>query len=431
MNPHVSISIETQILLDAEEEEEEESEEDFRQKQVYELEQLQRVIDENNNLRMKFNVLQTQVVAPTGFGQTEVNFPSVQIDKQISPEELDNMKKKLTETLSEYRKETQKAKKLNQEVEKQYKEIGEMKLYYRHQQDEKIAHQNQISSIGLNGFRAKTTRVMETWQIEKNRLMKAIKYLHELNAQCVADMKEFEQQTKTNLRGISNLSTSITIAKEDIKEFQEELRMQEPKLKEFEEIEEKHKQTEAMVVELSDQLEEVRSQVATKSLTAQVREQIDEGNQKIADLNRSIDQLQSKTAIIVERIKDHKNKMQSLEIRLDKTNRDTDTMLNIIDQLKADKVKLKQKLMECREETVEAGGENIILEKSLDDGVTLSSAPWTIRKQMIGFKNDLVELEYISEKQAEVEQVLHEEKPKAIEMPTRRRVPMIPIVKPK
>ena len=271
---------------------------EYRNKQIRELEMLQRVIDENNVLRAKYNALQMQVAPLVDTVTTPVAAGSqYQSERQISPEEVENFKQQLELTLTEYRKATQNAGKLNQQLERQYTDFSNLKMQTRLLQDERISRQDQISNMGITSFRSKIQRVKEQWNIERQRLSKSISFLKNIHDTSTADIREYEEQMRANNKGITHLSSSITIAKEDIRDFTKELEEIGPKLKQFEELQEKHQKSELLVVDLSDQIEDLKKKVETDSLTAKVRRQLDKGNKKIADLNRSIDQIQNRATL--------------------------------------------------------------------------------------------------------------------------------------
>ncbi|OHT02547.1 hypothetical protein TRFO_30274 [Tritrichomonas foetus] len=423
MKPHVSFQ-------QNEDEEEEDTEEDLRTKQVHELEMLQKVIDENNALRAKYNALQTQVAPIIDSYAPTVAGAQYQNERQITPEEVENYKNQLEATLSEYRKMTQLAGKLNQQLERQYTHLSDLKMQSRIQQDEKINHQNQISSSGIAAFRSKTERVKEQWNIERQRLTKSIAFLKNIHDSSIADVKEYEEQMRTNNKGIMHLSSSITVAKEDIREFLKQQEEIEPKLKQFEELQEKHQNSEILVVELSDQIEELRKKVETDSLTAKVRRQLDTGNAKIADLNRSIDQIQDQATAILEKVKETKNRISELDARCEQIHFNTLDILDLIKKLEVQRKEIKEELTKCFQVNEMSGGENLVLEKEVSDGVGFDpQSTSTIRKQMLTLKGELLELDEYQQKQIELANNLKVAQSPGITLPTRKRVPMIPLLK--
>lgn len=407
------------------------SADEYRNKQIRELEMLQRVIDENNALRAKYNALQMQVApmvdtlsAPVAAGS------QYQSERQISPEEVENFKQQLENTLLEYRKATQDAGKLNQQLERQYTNFSQLKMQTRLLQDEKISRQNQISNNGFASFRSKTQRVKEQWNIERQRLSKSITFLKSITDSSNSDIREYEEQMRANNKGISHLSSSITIAKEDIRDFLKQLEEIEPKLKQFEELQEKHQNSELKVVDLSDQIEELKKKVETDSLTAKVRRELDSGNKKIADLNRSIEQIQDRTTSEMENVKEIKNRIADLEKQYEKIETDTNSIFDINRKLELQRKTIREELSKCIIANELAGGENLVLEKEVVDGVGLEpQSTTTIRKQMLSLKNELLELDDFQQKQYELENNLKVSQTPNIAIPTRKRVPMIPLLK--
>ncbi|KAK8860716.1 hypothetical protein M9Y10_012381 [Tritrichomonas musculus] len=404
---------------------------EYRNKQIRELEMLQRVIDENNVLRAKYNALQMQVAPLVDTVTTPVAAGSqYQSERQISPEEVENFKQQLELTLTEYRKATQNAGKLNQQLERQYTDFSNLKMQTRLLQDERISRQDQISNMGITSFRSKIQRVKEQWNIERQRLSKSISFLKNIHDTSTADIREYEEQMRANNKGITHLSSSITIAKEDIRDFTKELEEIGPKLKQFEELQEKHQKSELLVVDLSDQIEDLKKKVETDSLTAKVRRQLDKGNKKIADLNRSIDQIQNRATLELENVKEIKNRIFELEKQYEKIDNDTNSILEINKKLELQRKTIREELSKCIVANELAGGENLLLEKEVVDGVGLEpQSTSAIRKQMLSLKNELLELDDFQQKQYELENNLKVGQTPNIALPTRKRVPMIPLLK--
>ena len=228
---------------------------EYRNKQIRELEMLQRVIDENNALRAKYNALQMQVppLVETVSAPVAAAGSQYQSERQISPEEVENFKQQLENTLLEYRKATQNAGKLNQQLERQYTNFNNLKMQTRLLQDEKINRQDQISNMGLTNFRSKIQRVKEQWSIERQRLSKSISFLKNIYDTSSADIREFEEQMRANNKGITHLSSSIQIAKEDICEFTKQIEEIKTKLKQFEKLQKEEEQQKEDVI-LSDDI---------------------------------------------------------------------------------------------------------------------------------------------------------------------------------
>jgi hypothetical protein len=184
--------------------------EDFRQKQIRELEQLQITLDENNVIRQKFNALQTQV-APLVDSFAPAPVIQYQSERVYTPEEIEAMKQKLEQTLSDYREETFIAGRLNSEMEKRYTELSNMRMRFRLDQDERLTRQNLMAAAGLANFRVKSVKVSETTSFERERLAKAVGYLQHIFDSSTQDIREYETQNRANNRGIQELSASITV----------------------------------------------------------------------------------------------------------------------------------------------------------------------------------------------------------------------------
>lgn len=407
-------------------------EENLRAKQVKELQILQRVLDENNELRAKYNALQVQVapVVDHVASTPQIAGSQFQNERQISPEEFENCKQQLENTLLEYRKATQNAGKINQQLERHYTELNELKFQTRLIQDERLNHQNEVSALSIAAIKAKLERIKESWNIERQRLAKSVSFLKNIHDTANNDVKEYEQQMKTNNRGIGHLSTSIQIAKDDIREFLAQQQEIAPKIKEYEELEEKNQDIELLVVRLSDENEELRKEVETESLTAKVRKQLDSGNQTIADLNRSIDQIQGKTTAIYESIREKKSKIAELEQKFEKIVNDTNEIVLINQKLMEQKKTIHQELYKCAAANYDTGGDNLVLEKEVFSGIGLEpTSTATIRKQMLSLKKELKELDDFERKQNDLESDLKVSQVPKIPLPQRKRVPMIPLIK--
>ena len=399
---------------------------DFRAKQISELEQLQKVLDENNVLRSKFNSLQTQVAPLVDTFNANGNSGQYISDKVYSSEEVENMRFKLEQTLTEYRSETLLAGQLNSEIEKMYSELSSLKMHFRLDQDQRLNSQNEHSTEILHNFQEKTERVQETWSVERQRLEKQIGFLQKVFDSSSSDIKEFEEQYRTNNKGIQHLSSSITIAKEDIREFSDQLNKIEPRLKEYEELQKKHQQSEVLVVELSDQLESLKNQVETESLTANVRRQIDSGNKNISDLNGQIDKIICETSSIQEKSRELRNRISEYEMKLLRTENEIKSLKSVSNSLLEQKKLLQESLRSCRIIYEEKGGENSLLSKNIEEGICIDRPSWYIRKQILNLKEEVEEMEVIQNRQAEYENKIVNNNSSNISIPQRKRVPMIP-----
>ena len=404
--------------------------EDFRTKQIQELTKLQIVLDENSTLRSKYNALLVQIppledtAAPPA--PSQVQYLS---DRVLSDEEVEALRTKLEQTLSEYRDETRSAGKLNSEIERLYTDLSSLKMKFRLEQDDKLTKQNEASDAGMANFKSKTQKVNDSYDLERTRLMKAIEFLKGVHDSSIADTKEFEEQSRSNNRGIQHLSASITIAKEDIRDFTDQLHRITPKLQEYYKLKEDHQKSEELVVKLTDEVDQLKKQVDTKSLTAKVRREIDSGNKNIADLNRIIDKTINKTAFTQDRIKETKNKIASMEKQIERMKIDTEELIAVSHSLKKQKDTVKLELEKVRKENQIAGGENSVIVQKLNDGIALDQKtnPWGIRKQVLEIKGEIDELRNIEVRQLEIENLLSNSLPSGTHVPPRKRVPMIPL----
>jgi chromosome segregation ATPase len=410
---------------DETEEKEVEPQVDFRQKQLKELEKLQMALDENNQIRGKYNALQAQVASLVdSFGPSQVS--SYQSEKVYTQEEIDAMKVKLEQTLSDYREETRVASKLNSEIEKLYTELSNMRMRSRLDQDERLTRQNQTAAAGLANFRLKSAKILELAAVEKQRLTKSVDYLRDVHETSQADMREFQEQNAANQRGIEQLSSSIASAKEDIRDFTDRLQKLEPKLQEYEELKAEHQKREEQVVALSDEFEALRKQVDTESLTASVRRQIDSSNRAIADLNRTIDQILNKASLVQEKLRGARTRVADLEGKIARTKAETAELQTAKTEMIAEKKKLKRDLKQCRIAHEMIGGDNRVLMKEIQDGIAVPKAPWQIRRELLALKGDVKELTRIEAKQAKLEAALAGAIHPLTLVPLRKRVRLIP-----
>ena len=422
------------FFLEEKEEEEEQIEqeetvevpEDFRALQIEELEQLQKTLDENNVLRATIQALQIQV--PSLEKVVEVPPEPLEPGVVITPEEAEELRKQLEQTLIEYRNETNQATKLNEELDKGYTHLADLKMKMRLLQDERIMRQNQISTNGMTSFRAKVQKCKDSWNAERDRLNKAIASLKTVHTTALADIRELREQMRTNNKGIQHLSSSITLAREDIKDFTEQQQKVGPLLREFEDVQAKHQETEVAVVQLSDQLDALRNQVETSSLTAEVKRKLDSKNKEIADLNRSIDQIQCKTGAVQESIKDIQHAIEEVENERNRTTAEAEHLVSLVEKLREQREQIKRNLRVCMEAGESAGGDNFKLERQIDSGLDFEpEAPWTVRTQMLSIKKDLQKLDEIEEQKSDYEKTLEGERVTPIFTPQRKRVPMIPL----
>jgi hypothetical protein len=350
-----------------------------------------------------------------------------QSERIYTPEEIEVMKQKLEQALGDYREEAQIAGRLNSEIEKKYTELSNMRMRFRLDQDERLTKQNLTSAIGLANFRAKSTKVSETCHLDRQRIVKSIGFLRSVRDTSNADIKEFEEQSRTNARGIQQLSSSITIAKEDIRDYTEQLQRIDPKLKEYFELKQKHEEMEALVVKLNDEYDSLKREVETESLTANVRRQIDQGNRTLADLNRTIDQILNKVASTQEKVREAKLRCADYEGKLDRVKKDTASLLEAQGGFIEKRKYLAGNLTHARAVNETVGGENEVLSRLISDGVTVGKQPWFIRRELQALKMEVREVSQIEENQQRFEHVLAGSAPVNFFLPMRKRSPLIPM----
>ena len=408
--------------------EEPEEEEDFREKQVKELEKLQLALDENNVLRTKYNALQVQVASSEEHEQ-EPEEPVYHSDKTYTPEEIEVMKERLEQAVRDYRRETRIAGQLNADIEKGYKELSMMRMQFRVDQDERLTKQNATCALNVSSFHAKTEKVLEMNRMEKQRILKSIEYLKNTQESAVADIAEFAQQSRTNGVAIAHLSSSITITREDIREFSDQLRRIEPRLKEYEELTKQHEQSEELVVQLGDQLETLKKQVETESLTANVKRQINAAHRTIADLNRVIDKVNGENSQLQDQIRELRQRVAETEQKCDKTKLETMELHRVKNKLTTEKERVKRELDIIRVKQEVAGGENSLIKREIEDGVSYEKGALEIRKELLSLKGEVGQLDRIEANQMRTESVLAGISYSATSVPVRKRVPLIPLRK--
>jgi chromosome segregation ATPase len=399
---------------------------DFRQKQMQELERLQVALDENSRLRGKYNALQAQV-APLVDAFAATQMPTYQSERVYTPEEIEVLKTRLEQTLSDYREETRIASRLNSEIEKRYTELSTMRMKSQLDQDERLTHQNHIAALGLANFRVKSVKITETADIERQRLLKAVENLRQIQELSAADLNEFHSQNSSNQRGIEELAASIASAKEDIRDFTERLQKLEPKLEQYAQLKAEHQKSEEQVVRLSDDYDTIRKKVDTESLTANIRRQIDSGNQTIADLNRQVDHILNRGSIVQEKIRTAKLRIADLHSRIKRTKAETAKFEGVRAGLVAEKAGVQRDLRQCRQAEENLGGENEIVYNEICDGVQIVKAPWQIRTQLLTLKQDVRELSGIEREQARFEAALSGAGHAESVVPQRKRLRLIPL----
>jgi hypothetical protein len=399
--------------------------EDFRQKQLHELELLQRTLDENTIIRQKFNALQAQV-APLVDSFAPPPVTAYQTERVYTPEEIEAMKQKLEQTLTDYREETSIAGRLNSEMERRYAELSTMRMKYRLDQDERLTRQNVMASVGLASFRVKSVKMSETTAFERDRLARAVGYLQHIFDSSTQNIRDFDVLSRANTRGIQELSVSITITREDIRDFSDQLQRIQPRLHEYEILRQEHQESEELVVKLGDEFDSLRKQVETESLTASIRRELEAGNRMIADLNRVIDQILNKSSIAQERLVEGRLRVAGLEAKIARITAETGLLRRSKPAMAAAKQQLMKDLQLCEVTHETVGGENGLLEKELGDGMIYEKGPVEIRKELLNFKAEVRALDKIEEQENHLETILARPTTVIPVLPPRKRQRLIP-----
>jgi chromosome segregation ATPase len=400
---------------------------DTRAQTIRDMEELQHILDENDRLRAKYVALQTQVAPP----KTDLPEPIVQqSDSVLSPQECESLRAELELTLQEYRTATVEATKLNAELEQQYRRFNAVKFEMRRKQEELLENQNQIAAGAHAAFRIKQQRLNENWATEHQRLQVSFDYLKGSHAGTVAELAEFQEQFRSQEKGIQELLSSIQIAQVDIREFESQNDILATQLAEFEELQQKHQESELVRVKLSDEFDDLRTQVETNSLTAKVRREMEEGNQMIDDLNRNVDQVQNRVSSTKLKINELNDEIAALETRWQAANKDTEAVRLLIAKLTSQRAMLRENIARCSEESDWTGGENVALRKLIQTGFGIEKdAPWMVRKELLSLKGELRELEAIETARAEFEENLESVHVDPVSLPIRKRIPLIAISK--
>jgi chromosome segregation ATPase len=398
---------------------------DFRQMQLNELERLQNTLDENNAIRAKYNALQSQVAAlvDSYAPATTISHPT---EREYTAEEVEAMKQKLEQTLTDYREETRIASRLNSEIEKRYTELSNMRMRSRLDQDERLTKQNVSAAVGLSNFRGKSVKLAETSTIELGRLETAVGYLQHIFDSSTQDIKDCEEQSRRNIRGIQQLTSSIHVTREDVREFSEQVERIQPKLREYEDTRAKHQESEERVVKLGDECENLKKQVETESLTASIRRDIEASHQRMAELNRMIDQILIKTSLSREKLAVTRSHIAEIEAKIAKTRAETAALRRAKPALLAEKENMKEELEKCRNAHETVAGSNELLERDLRDGLSFEKRASQIRKELLVFKADIRELDRIENGQVAFESSLARSISLPVPTPPRKRVRLIP-----
>jgi chromosome segregation ATPase len=400
---------------------------DFRAQQLLHLQQLQRVLDENIVLRAKFNALQAQVAPlesasrPSALEITEPRLP---------PERIEEIKLQLQRTLTLYREDVAAAGKIDQTLERLYREFSDMKMRLRMERDERMMHQNTVAANAITAFKMRGQRIRSGWELERRRLTARLAYFNEQTVVLNEDISDGRIRHVSNSRAIQTLTTSIKTATSDLKDFEKQRNTLLPQITEFKALEETLQNAETVVVTLNDTLESLESRVNTDSLKAQVKTQLDQGNAKVTELNRLIDDVQGKLSGITTQIQQTRRRISELNQRAKTVAKNTQEVRTVLDRLTGQRAVIKDRLLRCRQAGEEAGGARILLEKVLQSGFSSArERPWFIRKELLALKGNIRELDDVEEKVSELERELDVRSEEPVHVPQRRRVPMIPMLK--
>jgi chromosome segregation ATPase len=389
------------------------------------LEKLQRVLDENDALRANFNALQMQAIpvevqsAPT---------PKPILQHVLSPEETEAVHAQLELTLAAYCQNVALAGKLNQTLEPQHRDFSELKMSMRVLQHAQITKQNEVAAGRLAAFHARAQRLRDNWGFERERFAASLNYLRGIHSLCATDQKEYEEQQKSNLKGIRHLTGSIGVAVQDIRDFNQERDSMRAQLTEYERLQEEHQKSELTLVKLSETLDSLRKNVETDSLTAQVRKQMEERQQKIEAFNWSIDDIHAKISTFTVACQQCCDRIAELDAKHARVTREIKDIQNLIQQLAKQREMLKEYLVKYHQTNSTVGGNNIVLMKTIESGFAYDNEPpWKIRQEMLSLKGQLMELDTLAEAQHDFGAHLGTPNVPQIQLPTRKRVALIPM----
>ena len=325
-----------------------------------------------------------------------------------------------------YREETKTASFINAKIQQDHADFGKLKMQTQMDQEDRIEHQNQVAASMMDHFNEKTCKVRDVWKTERDRLNTAIGFLETVRKSAEIDYNEFSNQIVSNDKGIQHLKTSITIAREDIREYSEKIKELDPRLQYYIGLKEQHQQIEANVVELSDQFETLKQKVETESLTARVKEEIDKKNSEIAEIERTIDSTQMKTQSICESNMNMKEENARIAEEIESIKTQTSDANALIKSYEEEKVFILNELAECRRLRGKAAGSNYLLSTKLDVGMDIESLPsWDIRRYIQTLKKDVAELDKSIKEQQQFEDKVNTFGTKDIAPPPRKRIPLI------
>jgi chromosome segregation ATPase len=310
-------------------------------------------------------------------------------------------------------------------MEKRYAELSALRMKIRLDQDERLTRQNVVASAALANFRVKSVKVSETTAVERDRLAKAVGYLQKIFDGSTRDIYSLETQNRLNSRGIQELTASIAITRDDIRDFTDQLQRIQPRLREYEVLRAEHQESEELVVKLGDEFDNLRKKVETDSLTASIRRELEAGNRTIADFNRTIDQILNKTSIAQERIAEAKIRVAALETKIARVTAETRILHRSKPALIAAKERLTRDLAQCQTAHGAMGGENELLTKEIEDGLMYGKEPWEIRKELLSLKGEVRALDEIVDQEQKMESILTRPTVRVPALPPRKRFRLI------
>jgi hypothetical protein len=175
------------------------------------------------------------------------------------------------------------------------------------------------------------------------------------------------------------------------------------------------------VVALGNELDALHVQVETNSLTARVRKRLSDSHQRIDELNGFIDAVNCQTI---------RDRIIELDAKGSTTARNTREVRAVVARLTAERAEMKAQLARCCRAADDAAGERILLAKKVSRGFGYQKdPPWMIRKEILTLKEDIIELERVEERAQEFEQSLELGRRPPVNLPSRKRVPLIPVQK--
>jgi chromosome segregation ATPase len=398
---------------------------DVRAQQIFNLERLQAVLNETTRIRANLTILQVQVSASES-GNRPARAPEEV--EALSPEELEAVKAQLERTLAIYGKEVAAAAKLNQMLEREHREFSDMKMQFRLTRDERMMRHNEMAAAAMASVAIKEQRLRESWAFELGRLESITNYLRGLAEVSEKEMHEFEERYASNVKGIERLRSSIALARQDLKDFKKEREALAVQLQQFSQLVAKHQETELRVVELSNELDALRTRVEMDSLTARVKNRLEDSQGRIDGINRVIDSIQCEVARLTVQTQQSRDRTADLDARRAQVGREVREMRGVVERLSTQRAEMKANLVRCCQGADDAAGGRIVLARRVASGFARKTEPWTIRKEILALKGDIIELANVEERTREFEEGLELGSRQPVELPPRKRLPLIPIL---